>query len=95
MVSHSNFSYMTWRDYSYYDDWDVDYAYEMLTSHMGNCYNFAAAFAHLTKAAGCDATIVRGRIHGYDTELAFVGEASVYGNGGYPLTCQINGYDTL
>ena len=27
--------------------------------------------------------------------LAFVGEASVYGNGGYPLTCQINGYDTL
>lgn len=116
MVSHSNFSYMTWRDYSYYDDWDVDYAYEMLTSHMGNCYNFAAAFAHLTKAAGCDATIVRGRIHGtrdgagdgftrhcwtivdglcYDTELAFVGEASVYGNGSYPLTCQINGYDTL
>ena len=116
MVSHSNFSYMTWRDYSYYDDWDVDYAYEMLTSHMGNCYNFAAAFAHLTKSAGCDATIVRGRIHGtrdgagdgftrhcwtivdglcYDTELAFVGAASVYGNGGYPLTCQINGYDTL
>lgn len=64
MVSHSNFSYMTWRNYSYYDGWDVDYAYEMLTTRMGNCYNFAAAFAHLTNAAGCDVTLVRGRIHG-------------------------------
>lgn len=116
MVSHSNFSYMTWRNYSYYDGWDVDYAYEMLTTRMGNCYNFAAAFAHLTNAAGCDVTLVRGRIHGsrdgaadgftrhcwtivdgayYDTELAFAGSAYVCGSGGYPLSCQVTGYDTL
>lgn len=64
VVSKNNFSYTTWRNFAYYDDWSVDYAYEMLTKKMGNCYNFACAFAYLARAAGCDVTIVRGRVHG-------------------------------
>lgn len=64
MTSRANFSYTTWRNFSYYDGWTVNYAYEMLNTHMGNCYNFACAFAYLCKAAGCDVTIVRGRVHG-------------------------------
>ena len=64
MSSHSNFSYMTWRNFSYYKDWHVDYAYEMLTRRAGNCDNFACGFAYLAKACGYNPVLVRGRIHG-------------------------------
>lgn len=64
MTNKSRFSYITWRDFSYYKDWHVDWAYEMLTTNMGNCYNFASAFAYLAKAVGYDPILVRGRIHG-------------------------------
>ncbi len=64
MASRGSFYYATWRNFGWYEDWHVDYAYEMLTGRGGNCYNFACAFAYLCKAAGCDVQIVRGRIHG-------------------------------
>lgn len=58
------FGYRTWRPYSYYSGWSVDYAYEMLSAKAGNCYNFACAFAYLAKELGYDPVIVRGRIPG-------------------------------
>ena len=63
-VVNGGFGYMTWRNYGWYSDWYVDYAYELLTRRRGNCYDFAAGFAYLCKAAGCNVTIVRGRVPG-------------------------------
>lgn len=64
MSSRQNFSYTTWREFKQYTGWQADYAYEMLTRHKGNCYNFSCGFAYLAKALGCDVTIIRGRVHG-------------------------------
>ena len=62
MSSRSNFSYRTWRQYSYYDGWYRNYAMEMLQNHCGNCYNFSCAFAYLAKTLGFRAQLVRGKI---------------------------------
>lgn len=63
-VVNGGFGYMIWRNYGWYSDWYVDYAYELMIRRRGNCYDFAAGFAYLCKAAGCNVTIVRGRVPG-------------------------------
>jgi len=64
MISRSRFSYRTWRAYQYYDNWEVDYAYEILTKNAGNCYSFASGFAFLAKEVGYEVYVIRGRIPG-------------------------------
>lgn len=64
MASRSRFSYRTWRAYQYYENWEMDYAYEILTKYAGNCYNFAAGFAYLAKEVGYEVYVIRGRIPG-------------------------------
>lgn len=44
-------------------DWEVQYAYDMLTNRKGNCYSYASAFAMLAKACGYNAKIVTGQLN--------------------------------
>ena len=44
-------------------NWGPAYAYECLSTGYGNCYRYAAAFAHLLKAAGIESRIAYGQIH--------------------------------
>ncbi len=37
--------------------WEPYHAYKMLTTHYGNCYDFAAAFCYLAKAVGYESMI--------------------------------------
>lgn len=46
------------------DGWQRKTAYDMLTSHTGNCYSFACVFAALAEEAGYEAYIVCGRVRG-------------------------------
>lgn len=39
------------------------YALECLTTHKGNCYRYASAFAYLLRAAGFETRIAYGQIH--------------------------------
>lgn len=63
MSSGRNFSYRI-INFGWYPGWHLDYAYNMLTSHMGNCYSFACGFAYLAKGIGYHPVMVRGRIPG-------------------------------
>jgi glucan-binding YG repeat protein len=56
--------YHTWRQFTNYSDWVIDYALEFLVTGRGNCYNFAAAFAVLAKECGYNVSAVRGRVPG-------------------------------
>ncbi len=44
--------------------WQRKTAYEMLTSHSGNCYSFACAFAALASEAGYQPYVICGRVRG-------------------------------
>ncbi|MBQ6396727.1 MAG: S-layer homology domain-containing protein [Oscillospiraceae bacterium] len=63
--------------------WENDEAYKMLTTHTGNCYNYAAEFYVLARAIGYDAVIYSGTIdptqrpHGW-VEIEFDGEPYIF-----------------
>ena len=63
--------------------WENDEAYKMLTTHRGNCYNYAAEFYVLARAIGYDAVIYSGTIdptqrpHGW-VEIEFDGEPYIF-----------------
>lgn len=44
--------------------WQKRTAYDMLSTHSGNCYSYACAFAALALEIGCKPYIVCGRVHG-------------------------------
>lgn len=46
------------------DGWQRKTAYDMLSTHTGNCYSFACAFAALAEEAGFQPYIVCGRVRG-------------------------------
>lgn len=46
------------------DGWQKQTAYDMLSTHSGNCYSFACAFAALAAEAGYKPYIVCGRVRG-------------------------------
>ncbi len=48
----SSFRYVTKRPFSYASSWRLTYGYEMLTTHSGVCYNFAAALAYMARYIG-------------------------------------------
>lgn len=50
--------------------WQRKAAYDMLTSHTGNCYSFACAFAALAEEAGFRPYIVCGRVRGSRDRMA-------------------------
>ena len=60
-MTSSRFHYVR-KAFSAYSGWEYDYAYQMLTSSGGNCYNFACAFAMMAKTIGYESYVVRGRI---------------------------------
>lgn len=45
-------------------DWQKRTAYDMLTTHTGNCYSFACAFAALASEIGYNPYVICGRVHG-------------------------------
>lgn len=45
-------------------DWEVDYAYEMLTTKKGNCFSYAATFQQFAKRLGFDLSAVSGLYSG-------------------------------
>ena len=45
-------------------DWQRETAYDMLSTHSGNCYSFACAFAALAEEAGYKPYIICGRVRG-------------------------------
>lgn len=47
--------------------WQRRTAYDMLSTHTGNCYGFACAFAALAEEAGYQPYIVCGRVRGSRT----------------------------
>lgn len=63
--------------------WKNDAAYHMLTTHKGNCYNYAAEFYVLARAIGYDAVIYSGTIdptaspHGW-VEIEMDGEWYIF-----------------
>jgi len=90
---HAIFNYVTYHN-SYLRDgnhihevgetgWENDEAYKMLTTHKGNCYNYAAEFYVLARAIGYDAMIYSGTIdptqrpHGW-VEIEFDGEPFIF-----------------
>lgn len=44
--------------------WQRQTAYDMLTTHTGNCYSYACAFAALAKEIGYQPYVICGRVHG-------------------------------
>ena len=44
--------------------WQKSTAYNMLSTHSGNCYSYACAFAALASEIGYKPYIVCGRVHG-------------------------------
>jgi len=62
VVSSSNFSYLRIGAPSFSSGWQITYAYNMLTSHRGNCYSFACAFAALANEVGYDSYVVSGYV---------------------------------
>lgn len=88
---HTVFNYVTYhnsylRDNDHLHDigdtsWVNDEAYQMLTVHKGNCYNYAAEFYVLAKAIGYDAVIYSGMVtdrpHGW-VEIEFDGEPYIF-----------------
>ncbi len=44
--------------------WQRRTAYDMLTTHTGNCYSFACAFAALASEIGYQPYVICGRVHG-------------------------------
>lgn len=90
---HMIFNYVTYHN-SYLRDgnhihavgetgWENEEAYKMLSTHKGNCYNYAAEFYVLAKAIGYDAVIYSGTIdptkrpHGW-VEIEFDGEPYIF-----------------
>ena len=90
---HTVFNYVTYYN-SYLRDgdhvhevgdtsWVNDEAYQMLSVHKGNCYNYAAEFYVLARAIGYDAVIYSGTIdpthrpHGW-VEIEFDGEPYIF-----------------
>ena len=90
---HTIFNYVTYHN-SYLRDgnhiyevgetgWENDEAYTMLSTHKGNCYNYAAEFYVLARAIGYDAVIYSGTIdptqrpHGW-VEIEFDGEPYIF-----------------
>ncbi|MCI2048489.1 MAG: hypothetical protein LKJ76_02080 [Lachnospiraceae bacterium] len=43
-------------------DWTADFALQMLSSHKGNCFRFAASFAYLAKALGYNVKVITGQV---------------------------------
>ena len=61
VTSHARFSYRAEYDPGAYTQSEFRrLALLMLNIHGGNCYGFAATFAALTKAAGCDSYVIYG-----------------------------------
>ena len=44
--------------------WQIKTAYDMLSTHTGNCYSYACAFAALASEIGYKPYIICGRVHG-------------------------------
>lgn len=44
-------------------DFTGQYAMDIFSTHLGNCFRYASAFAYLAKGLGFDATVVTGQIH--------------------------------
>lgn len=60
--------------------WEPYHAYKMLTTRMGNCYDFAAAFCYLAKAVG------------YEGMICISGQCAAAGGGYTPHSwCELNG----
>ena len=64
MASRKNFSYALKYPDLTSKSWGKTHAYNMLTTHSGNCYSFACAFAALAQEIGYESYVVPGRIHG-------------------------------
>lgn len=54
------FRYIHKRQFQNTPSWKMDYAYEMLTTKSGICYNFASAFGFIAKELGYDAKMIPG-----------------------------------
>lgn len=57
----NNFSYLR-DDSAFYDGWQIDYAYTILSTGKGNCYKFASAFAFIARELGYDASVIVGQV---------------------------------
>jgi hypothetical protein len=64
MVSRSRFQYVSKYPNINEANWQKKTAYNMFTTHTGNCYSFACGFAALACEVGYDAYVVCGRVSG-------------------------------
>lgn len=66
-------------------DFTGEYAMDIFTTHQGNCYRYASAFAYLAKGCGFDTHVVTGMIKSAKGGLTPHGWAEVSVNGGWYL----------
>jgi hypothetical protein len=64
MVSRSRFYYVSKYPNINEANWQKKTAYNMFTTHAGNCYSFACGFAALADEVGYNAYVVCGRVSG-------------------------------
>ena len=57
-----SFSYKRSYSFKKTDDWEMNYAYTMLTKKKGNCYNYASTFSFLARELGYNSKTITGMI---------------------------------
>ncbi|MDO4338000.1 MAG: transglutaminase domain-containing protein [Eubacteriales bacterium] len=85
-ISSRSFRYVQKREFKNEPSWKLDYAYEMLTTKSGICYNFASAFGFIARELGYSPNIIAGKISsvsgGYTVhswvEITIGGQAYVF-----------------
>ena len=66
-------------------DFTGGYAMDVFTTHQGNCYRYASAFAYLAKGCGFDTHVITGNIKSAKGGLTPHGWAEVYVDGAWYL----------
>lgn len=66
-------------------DFTGTYAMDIFTTHQGNCYRYASAFAYLAKGCGFDARVITGQIKSAKGGLTPHGWTEVYVDGAWYL----------
>lgn len=81
------YKYATWRRFSGKKGWELDYAEDMFFRGRGNCFSYAASFAFMANAVGCqDVYVISSGGHGwaeisgkiFDPDWALVSKADTY-----------------
>lgn len=63
-ITNGNFRYASKYPNLNASGWQKQTAYDMLTTHTGNCYSFACAFAALASEIGYNPNVICGRVRG-------------------------------